>query len=45
MNPTKEQVEAVDLSVEGALRVNAYAGTGKANTLKWSSQKTEFKAR
>jgi hypothetical protein len=34
MNPTKEQVEAVDLSVKGALRVNAYAGTGKTSTLK-----------
>ena len=34
MNPTKEQVEAVDLSVNGALRVNAYAGTGKTSTLK-----------
>ena len=45
MNPTKEQVEAVDLSVKGALRVNAYAGTGKVNTLAGSSQKTEFKAR
>ena len=34
MNPTKEQVEAVDLSVKGALRVNAYAGTGKTSTFK-----------
>lgn len=34
MKPTKEQVEAVDLSVKGALRVTAYAGTGKTSTWK-----------
>ena len=43
MNPTKEQVEAVDLSVKGALRVNAYAGTGKTSTLKLIAAEAELR--